>query len=37
MMNHLTSRKVAEDNFLSVHVSMFFGQRLLNGGTKLFS
>ena len=31
MMNHLTSMNIAWDNMLSTHISMFYGQRLLDG------
>ena len=31
MTNHFTSMKIAWDNLLSVHLSMFFAQRLLDG------
>ena len=31
MMNHLTSMKIASENLVSVHISMFYAQRLLYG------
>ena len=47
MMNHLTAMKIVWDNLVSVNISLFYAQRLLDGvlnhfaerlwGTKTFS
>ena len=36
MMNHLNGVKIAWDDLVPFHRSMFLAQRLLDGGTKLF-
>ena len=35
-MNDLNSMKIVLDNLVSFHISMFYAQRPLDGGTKPF-